>query len=117
MQGKLHNFRQLGVFLFALHSRPVCGGWALLTVLFWQLQFSQENVLESAELGRVLSCFLYQKTWFSFAVEYGTLLKECVVASSDTFIVELEDLVSDLSYVRYITHRCTHTRNPLLCKM
>jgi len=34
-----------------------------------------------------------------FAMEHGTLLKECVVASCDTSMVELEDLVSDLGYV------------------
>lgn len=64
--------------------------------------FTGKCIGESAGLGQVLSYFLYQKTWFSFAMKQDTLLKECVVAPSNTFIVELEDLVSDLSYARYI---------------
>lgn len=34
-----------------------------------------------------------------FGMKHSTLLKECVVVLSDTFIVELEDLVADPSYV------------------
>lgn len=41
-------------------------------------------------------------------MERSTLFKECVVASLNTFIVKLEGLFSDLSYVWYITH--THTK-------
>lgn len=50
-------------------------------------------------------------------MKHGTLLKECVLAPSNTFIVELEDLVSDLSYVWYITDTRTQKSNPLLPKM
>lgn len=77
-------------------------------------------VRESAEPG--LSCFLYQKTWFSFAVEYSALLKKHVVALPGIFIVELEDLVSNLSYVQYVTHpkkkqpfASQHVRGFLFC--
>lgn len=49
-----------------------------------------------------------------FLLQWSTVLKKkCVVASSDTFMVELENLVSDLSYVQYITRTHTHTKATL----
>lgn len=60
---------------------------------------------------------LPEKTWFSLAMEHSTLFKECVVASSNTFTAELEDLFSDLSYVWYVTHTHTHMKNQPLASL